>query len=176
MCLPLLKKRRVWVTLSIIVSALTVLLLFSGLFQWSPLNCWHEEVDINTGRIRHTRYLLFCRIGDRMEDTWLSRLANKPNNTPDWRRVNTYSPGLHHSPHYQYHGAIHQIKVLEQADAVVPFDPSARRKVADTLLTLWQTTGSYLDDDEFVERVSQIAFELHENGSSVFSFSDVPAH
>ncbi|TWU32663.1 hypothetical protein Q31b_58210 [Novipirellula aureliae] len=171
---PLPQKRLHWITLGIIVPMLTVLLLISGLFPWSPLNCWHEDVDINTGRVRHTRYLLFCQIGDRIEETWLFRANSNSNVSPDWRCVNTFSPGLGHSSHYHFHGAIHQINTLGLADNVVPFDPNARHKVAHRLLTLWQNSGSHFDADEFVEKVVRTAFTLHNNGASVFTASDVP--
>ncbi|MDA0659366.1 MAG: hypothetical protein O2931_08880 [Planctomycetota bacterium] len=69
-----------------------------------------------------------------------------------------------------------QISTLERADKIVPFDPHARHKVAYTLLTLWQKSGSYFDPDEFVGKVAQTAFALHNDGASVFAASDVPAH
>ncbi len=174
MRLPLPKKRRHWIALGVIAPTLIVLVLISGFFHWSPLNCWHDDVDINTGRVRHTRYLLFCQIGDRTAETWLSRARDISKTSPDWRRVNTFSPGVGHSPHYRFHGAIHQIKTLELADNTIPFDPVARRRVADALLTLWQG-GSYLGADEFVEKVAHTAFALHDRGASEFTESDTPA-
>lgn len=44
------KTIRYWITLAVIAPTLTVFLLVSGIFQWSPLNCWHDEIDISTGR------------------------------------------------------------------------------------------------------------------------------
>ena len=169
------KKRQHWIALGIIVPTLTVLLLISGVFQWSDLNCWHEDIDINTGRVRHTRYLLFCQIGGRTEDTWLSRTLNDSNASPDWRRVNTFSPGVGHSPHYRFHGAIHQIKILELANNTIRFDPDAQRKVAGTLLALWQDGGSSGDADDFVDNVVQTALTLQDDGVSAVTASDVPA-
>lgn len=171
---PNLKTRRYWIAIGTVVPALTVLFLISGFFQWSPLNCWHDDVDINTGRVRYTRYLFFCLVSDRTEDTWLSHAHNDSNGAPDWRRVNTFSPGLGHSPHYRFHGAIYQINTLERADSMISFDPAARRKVADTLLKLWQHGGSGFDADQFVEYVAQAAFAMHKKGASVFKASDVP--
>ena len=113
-------ERRQWFALIILMPMITMLLLtVSGVFVWSPLNCGHEEVDINTGRVRHTKYFLFYQIGDRTEDTWVSRASSKSNKSPDWHRVNTFSPGVGHSPHYNFHGAIHQITTLERADNMV---------------------------------------------------------
>ncbi len=86
-----LPSRRSWFVLGLIVPALTILILTSGLFQWSRLNCRYEDVDINTGRIRYTRYLLFCPLGSRIEETWLSRASQESSDSPDWHRVNTFS-------------------------------------------------------------------------------------
>ena len=172
---PFPKDRRRWVALAVIAPTLTVLFLISGFFQSSSINCWHDDIDISTGRVRHTRYLLFCQIGDRTQDTWLSRAHNNCSHSPVWRRVRTFSPGVGYSPHYRFHGAIHQIKTLERADNIIPFDPDARRKVASTLLTLWQNGGSYFNADGFVEKVTQTAIELHDKGVSIVSASDVPA-
>ena len=155
---------------------LTMLLLtVSGAFLWSPLNCRHEEVDINTGRVRHTTYFLFCQIGDRTENTWVSRASSKSNRSPDWHRVNTFSPGVGHSPHYNFHGAIHQIATIERSENMVRFDPGARRKIADMLLMLWQNGGSDYDANEFVAEVARTAIQLHESGAMVLTESDVPA-
>ncbi len=169
------KKRRYWIALGIIMPMLTVLLLISGVFRWSDLNCRHEDLDLHTGRVRHTRYLLFCQIGDRIEDTWLSHALNISSDSPAWRRVNTFSPGVGSSPHYQFHGAIQQIKTLELAQNTIRFDPDARRQVAHRLLTLWQSGGSHLAADAFVENTVQAARALHDRGASAFTASDVPA-
>jgi hypothetical protein len=119
--------------------------------------------------------LLYWKVGERTDDTWLSRVHNETNPSPDWRRVNTFSPGVRHSPHYRYHGAIHQIKTLEVSEGLIPFEPDARRKVARTLIGLWQNTGSYFAADRYVEKVFQSAMELHVDGQRSVQASDVPA-
>ncbi len=165
-------KARSRILLAVAVPALAVLFLGSGVFQ---LNCWHEEVDISSGRLRHTRYLLYCQIGERVEDTWLSRNATDAGNPPDWHRVNTFSPGVGYSPHYRYHGALAQIEVLESADNAISFEAEARHKVADAVLASWQTTGSDSDAVEYVQEVSEVALTLHDHGASVVRATDLPA-
>src|SRR5688572_11297203 len=86
------------------------LVLISGVFVWSPLHCWHEYVDIRSGRLRFQHYLLYVCVSDRTEETWLSRAVPTPLGPPAWRRVNTFSPGARHSPHY----AITTIRRLDQ--------------------------------------------------------------
>ena len=55
--------------------AVPILLLIAselGFFPWSGINCTVQEVDIYSGRIRHSRYLLFIPIGRRIEDSALT--------------------------------------------------------------------------------------------------------
>jgi len=170
---PLPKTRRGWIALGFIGLAVVALFLVSGAFQWSPLNCWHDDIDINSGRVRHTRFLLYCQVGDRTEETWLSRAYDGPGQSPDWRRVNTFSPFVHYSPHYRYHGAIHQVEMLQLCDEMVPFESDARRKAALGLLVLWQNTGSYFDADRYVQEIETVVSRLHRNGASIVKASDM---
>lgn len=112
------EKRRHLVAFGLFVPTLIAMLLTTGFFQWSPLNCWHDDVDINTGCVRHSRYMLFCKIADHTEETWLSSVTKDLKTVRDWRRVKTFSPGVRHSPHYRFHGAIQQIKTLEGGRAL----------------------------------------------------------
>jgi hypothetical protein len=171
---PLPKTRRGWIALGFIGPAVVALFLVSGMFQWSPLNCWHDDIDINSGRVRRTRFLLYCQIGDRTEETWLSRAYDGPSRLPDWRRVNTFSPFVHYSPLYRYHGAIHQIQMLQLGEELVPFESDARRKAAHGLLTLWQNTGSYTGADRYLQEIEKVVSTLHRNGVSIVKASDLP--
>jgi hypothetical protein len=168
------KLRRRWIALGLAVLAVVVSLLASRAFQWSPLNCWHEDIDINSGRVRHTRFLLYCQIGDRTEETWLSRAYASPSYSPDWRRVNTFSPFVRYSPHYRYHGAIHQVEILRRCDELVPFESDARRKAAHRLLVLWQKTGSYFDADRYLQEIETVVSRLHRDGASIVKANDLP--
>jgi hypothetical protein len=148
--------------LSLAVLVLAVLFLISGVFQWSALNCWHEDVDIKSGRVRRTRFLLYYRIGERIEDTWLSRSITNRNAVPDWRRVNTFSPGVHHSPHYRYHGAMQQIRKLEQLDSLLTFESAARTGIAESVLALWRDGGTDSAADDYIQEVSETVFGIRE--------------
>jgi hypothetical protein len=141
-----------WFAFCVIAPVLCALFLVSGFFRWSPLHCWHEEVDLHSGRVRHTWYLLYCRVSDRTEETWLSRAINTSRAKPQWRRVNTLSPGIGYSPHYSYHGALYQIEMLRRTDDLLPFEAAARREAANKLLDLWQTQGSYFKAEEHCGR------------------------
>lgn len=172
--MSLRKSHRFRIVLSILISTAIASLFASGAIQWSELNCWHDDIDINSGRVRHTRFLLYYQIDDRTEETWLSRVCDGPKLSPDWRRVNTFSPFVHYSPHYRYHGAIDQIEMLQLCDEMVPFESDARRKAVLGLLELWQKTGSYHDADRYVHEIETVVFKLRHDGASIVKAGDLP--
>ncbi|MEM8670949.1 MAG: hypothetical protein AAGG48_25700 [Planctomycetota bacterium] len=168
------QNRRTWIA-CVAIAVFTLLFHISGFFVWSSWNCWNYDVDIRTGRIRYTRYLLHIKIVDRTEETWVSRsTTSDKSQKPLWMRVSTFSPFTDHSPHYSYHGARHQIRCLEQAQEFVPFEPAARIKAADTLLELWQSGETDESASEFVDVISNRASQLFfESRSEVFTFDDL---
>lgn len=140
-------RRRVlrWAVLAVLTAPV---LLFGatllGLFPWSPINCTHKDVDIHTGRVRLTRYILWLCVHESVEDSALTK-ALLPEDlsatAPEWHHAVTLSPGLGHSPHYIFHSAIAQIRQLELAWSLAEFTPAARRASARRILQLWEQTG-----------------------------------
>src|SRR5436309_1304498 len=104
------------------VTLISVLLILVGgwvvglgcypFLTWSPLNCRYEDIDINTGRIRHQRLLLGICISERIEDSSISRELQLGGAPADWRRANTFSPLVGYSPHYIFHSAVSQAREL----------------------------------------------------------------
>jgi hypothetical protein len=128
-----------------------------GLLPWSPINCWHYDVDIHSGRIRYTRYFAFIRISQHIDESALSRALQRDELQrahPKWKRALTFSPGVHNSPHYVFHSAISQIRELELIWRLGEYTPSARRSSAKRLLELWQQGQS---DDAAKQYLREIA-------------------
>jgi hypothetical protein len=102
-------------------------------------------VDIKSGRIRYSRYLFYCKISEKIEDTILTEELGEfaEDVQPDWHRVNTFSPGVRHSPHYAYHGTIGQINKIAMTWQLFPFSDEAKRQVARTILNKWQADGNW---------------------------------
>lgn len=136
------------------------------LVRWSPLHCWQDEIDIATGRIRHQRYLLGICISERVEDSAISRQLPPPaaNSLADWKRVNTFSPLVYHSPHYIYHSAIHQSRELELLWQMSSFTSKAKSKSARDVVYLWQQGKSYTLAGRYIDALSKIA--LAQNGGA----------
>jgi len=141
--------------------ASSLLMSLVGLLPWSPLNCWHYGVDIHSGRIRYTRYIVFLPISQRIEESALSG-ALQPDDfrdsQPDWRRALTLSPGVRNSPHYIFHSAIAQIRELEMIWQVGTFTPAARRSSAKRVLELWQQGQSDDAAKSYLRAISDIAY------------------
>jgi hypothetical protein len=143
--------------LAVIPPALLGLSLL-GLFPWSGLNCWQDDIDIASGRIRHTRYLLWAPVGRSVEETPLTR-ALAPEDLhgkrADWRPVVTLSPGYRHSPHYRFHSAISQVRTLELLWDAGRATPEARRSDARRVLRMWQQSGGYHEVEGYLLEISE---------------------
>ena len=136
-------------TLAVVAALATMTPLFDFWFRWSPINCRYEEVDIATGRLRFTRYCLYRKVSEEIRPSALSACLPEEviaSATPQWHRVNTFSPGLNHSPHHAFHGAIFQIQELERIwndREFYGFPDELRRQSAQHVLALWRFS---LDD------------------------------
>jgi hypothetical protein len=170
-------RRLRWLIITAACLPIPLLIAISGIFTWSPLNCWHDDVDIRTGRIRHTWYLLYCKVSERTEDSPLADVLGPGAGTgvpPDWRRVNTFSPLTHHSPHYSYHGAIAQMQELGMLWALEPFTPAAKRAVAANVLRLWQRDDGYWTADRYIQAVSDLGSDGEGAKGKGVDVSDLP--
>jgi hypothetical protein len=148
---------------------LLVLSLF-GLFPWSGLNCWQNDIDITTGRIRQTRYVLWVPVQRSVWDSAVTRAVTPAAITgarADWHPVVTLSPGLHHSPHYRFHGAIHQIQELELCWQSGKMTPAARTETARQLLRLWQRNLDYFRATDYIQAVWERTRDAEKNGNAI---------
>jgi hypothetical protein len=152
---------RFWLAISALLAVVFLAAVVVPYFvQWSPLNCWHEDVDITTGRVRRQWILLFVKVSETIEGTPLSEVVlrgQRAATSPQWHRINTFSPGIHYSPHYRYHGAGHQIRTLAELwslPAPQSFPPELKEPTARHVLALWQEGGD--------DRASAYIMQLYE--------------
>jgi hypothetical protein len=141
-----------------------------GLFPWSGVNCWQNDIDITSGRIRQTRYLLWIPVERSVWDSALTRAvspATTTDSSADWQPVVTLSPGLHHSPHHRFHGAIHQIRELEFCWESGKMTPAARKKTAGKVLRLWQQNLNYFQATEYIQAVWERARDAEKTGRAI---------
>ena len=150
-----------------------VFLVVSYLSPWSELNCWHEDFDLHSGRIRTQSYICFMRVSERIEDTAFSRAVTEGAAPPSWQRVNTFSPGVHYSPHFRYHGAITEIHWIEEIWEIGRFTPEARRLSGTRILQMWESSGGLYDVHNYVENVAKVALD-NEEAQRVTTPVDLP--
>jgi hypothetical protein len=93
--------------------------------------------------------------------------------TPEWHRVNTFSPGVRHSPHYIFHSAIHQIHTLAgiwEISEMYGLTEKLRKQTALHVLALWQHSGN----DSLAGDYIQGLYELMEEGKRQQILSALP--
>jgi hypothetical protein len=127
----------------LVVSAALVVVVVPIFMSWTKLNCSDQELDINSGRLRFSRYVLFFRVSQRIEDSPLTKAlpADLLRHDAEWHMVNRFSPGVRHSPHYAFHGGIHQIRTLENTWQMLNLAPHVRQRTASHVLALWKHSG-----------------------------------
>jgi hypothetical protein len=139
--------RKPWVPIAAILAAVILPPLVLPVFiPWSEINCEHEEINIRTGQARYSRSLWFAKISERVEDTALSHALNDETvsvaEIEAWHRVNTFYPGVHHSPHYRYHAALYQANQFERLRQDYGLNKADAASLAREVLIKWQTNRS----------------------------------
>jgi hypothetical protein len=143
------------------------------LVTWSPLNCRHEDIDINTGRIRHQRFLLGICVSEHVEDSPISRELGIADAAPDWRRANTFSPCVGYSPHYVFHSGINQTRKLERIWQLAVFTPGARKQISLEVLRLWQTGQCDDAAKPYIDALDTLAIDRESTEPSI-TIGDLP--
>lgn len=154
-----IKCRRFWFATTIAIILIAAPFIAPA---WSPINCQHEEIDLDTGRARYTRILYWIPITTEIKHTPISEalgVDNLETRRGDWHRVNTFSPGVRHSPHYIYHGALSQAETLGIMWKVQHYTPEARRETASRILVLWKQSGRYSGADDYISQLLGLRLE-----------------
>lgn len=126
---------------------------------WSGINCRHQDINIKTGQARYSRSLWFVKVSERVEDTPLSvALQGETVDVADikaWHRVNTFSPGVRHSPHYIFHSALHQAHQMNLFESLHELTPERKEGIAKSILTAWQQSGRDSGADELINKLME---------------------
>jgi len=133
-----------WGLISLLVAVAFMFVAGFGVplfFPWTEWNCEHQEVDLRTARLRYVKYFMLLKLSDRVVDSAITRVLPPERLVgvvPEWRRVNTFSPGVRNSPHYIFHSAFSQIHHLQLIWEMAELPAEVRRKTALHVLALWQ--------------------------------------
>lgn len=152
--------------------------VFLASFFFPDVSCSYVDVDIHSGRLRRTSYLLFCQVRERIEETTVSkelRSGNTELDSAEWRRVLASSPGLSPSPHYSYHSTANQMESLEKLWHAAHFTPEARIESARRLLAAWQLGRNYHLADRYLQALGDIVYDQPEIGpKKLVNVADLP--
>lgn len=132
--------------------------IYSYFDPWTRICCATDEINIQTGHSRHSKYYWFIRYSREIRDTPISLAIGSTAPFEDestWRTVNTLSPGHGNSPHYAFHGALGQAHNFEQIASLRNWNPERRREVAAQILNLWQTTSTDRAVDAYLNGIIQ---------------------
>jgi hypothetical protein len=127
---------------------------------WSRINCEEQEIDLESGKERITKFVYWIPIQRQIGDTTLSLELSKFISTgkePQWEPVITAGPYVKYSPHYVYHSAFNQIKVLGLNWDEFAFDSAMRQKTGLGLLHEWQVTTTDSSADDYLRNLTEKA-------------------
>jgi hypothetical protein len=133
-------------------------------FPWNEWDSKIQELDINTGRLKYSRYLCLLKISERIEETDISRILPKElleRAIPEWHRANRDAPWI--TADYVFGEAPSQINELSIWWEVEQVPETVRRKTAIHLLALWKYGGAsaYLRSlhfgNDFVKKQNTLA-------------------
>jgi len=149
----------------VLLFAPLVLIIAGFLLPWSRINCWDEEIDLQSGRVRTTWYLCFLPVSVQINESAFSRVLTHEDTdgaTPNWQRVNTFSPGVHYSPHYRFHGATTEVSMVEDSWQAGRFTLEARRASAKRILESLREHESLWSSRDYRQAIAEIGFKNYE--------------
>lgn len=88
--------------------------------------------------------------------------------------MNTFSPMVHHSPHYRYHGAIWQARTLERMWDLDLFTPQAKRQMAKDILALWSSGEGDWPASRYLDKLGAKFEPILEGKEVLIDVDDLP--
>jgi hypothetical protein len=147
--------RRLIVATSIIVAL--ALLARSGFFSGERFCCTEDDLDYDSGRIRHTKYLFYCKISDNIEESSLTKALGEKalqGQTPDWHAQ--CLTALWGDANCRRGLAIQEIDSIERIWDRQPFTDGAKRQIAKNILYIWRRDGEFFTSREYISELCQL--------------------
>ena len=72
---------------------------------------------------------------------------------PQWRLTGSFGPYVRHSPHYSYHSASNQVRVLTSIWEEEQMDHARRVETAQGLIDAWTSGTTDSEGDRYIQSV-----------------------
>lgn len=147
-----MKKR--WKGGLLFTGALVVLpILLPLILPGSGINRHEGHINLQTGHAKFVRRIWFLPFQSQIQETALSKALRGERviagDLQPWQIVWLDCPAGSISPHFRFHGALHQ---ATQFGMIFPRLPDEdRMTIASEILRIWQTSGGYFDAVAYVE-------------------------
>lgn len=144
-----------------LVGGVAVVAILVSLVQvplWSTL----REVDINTGKVRVTRYVLNFQNEQHVEDSAISRAipeSLRSTAPPHWRPVTQFGMFSRVSPHFYFHGALNDVSTLMTTWEYFELPQDIRTQTAMNVLAIWQQSESDDDASQYIDELFASLFD-----------------
>ena len=149
----------------IVLAILSVYFMYTVLhdyiyFNYPTINCTISEINIQTGKGRHSKYLFFIRTDVRTYDTPLSEALGAPvtdsqRPSDGWSKVSQFSPpGTRYSPQYAFHGALSQAKWAGYYFSILDLSAEEKTQIAKDILRAWQKQQGDYGAKEIIQKLS----------------------
>jgi hypothetical protein len=145
------------------IALFVVIVLAFTLSRGTKWNCWQIDFDMNSGRLRATRHILWFTGEQRIEDTALTAAiqnGNPENNSslpPDWQPMAKRSPGNNPSRKVWSNGVLMKIDQVDGIWRLADFTPEAKREIALHILQKMQKRGWGGLDSPYMEALQKLA-------------------
>jgi hypothetical protein len=129
---------------------------------FAHLNAELQEIDINSGKARFTRFVFYMRVSQVEKETVVSRLISGPTQArTEWHSVNLFTAGSRISPHYCFHGALSQLNRLELALQNSNMTEEDMQLYARRIVKAWKAEGDYFAAGAVIEEAEDRAYKKY---------------
>ncbi len=159
-----------------LVAALALLFVLPRFwFSCSRLNNKEIEMDLNSGRVRHTKHFLFAQSSRRVSETAVSSVLPAKDRLPgeEWVTICDFAGGSGVSPHFVYHSALAQVNMLQRCWNASDVTHAARAKTAGQLLYVLREGGQDSPANRYLDLLWKECSKLELRGCAI-NADDIP--
>jgi hypothetical protein len=176
------KKKRgrlhLWIVIAVVIIGVWLIgPRLPKLLIWTRWSCTHEWFDVTAGQIKVEDWAYFRKRGETIKDSPFTELyrelIGEPPD-PDWRLMNTFSPGVRHSPHYIYHtvyvDVVYILRLFDHAE----FKEEAKREIIQTVARMWPEEDHWSLTRDYLEAIDWLTTREGRGGDGRIEAEELP--